>query len=62
MRSKGASLFHISGGKVTRLVIYLDREYALADLGLAPDVEPGDSPRARVDVWRQAYEGWARDS
>jgi ketosteroid isomerase-like protein len=37
MRSKGASLFHISGGKVTRLVIYLDRENALADLGLTPD-------------------------
>jgi ketosteroid isomerase-like protein len=37
MRSKGASLFHIHGGKVTRLVLYFDRERALTDLGLAPE-------------------------
>jgi ketosteroid isomerase-like protein len=35
MGSKGGSLFHIHGGKVTRLVVYLDREHALAEL---PDV------------------------
>jgi ketosteroid isomerase-like protein len=29
-----AHLFHIRGGKVTRLVAYQDREYAFADLGL----------------------------
>jgi ketosteroid isomerase-like protein len=34
MRAKGASIFHFRGGKVTRIVIYLDRERALADLGL----------------------------
>jgi ketosteroid isomerase-like protein len=38
MRAKGANLFHFRGGKVTRLVVYLDTECALADLGLASNV------------------------
>ena len=33
--TKGASLFHIRGGKVTRLVLYWSRERALADVGIA---------------------------
>ena len=32
--AKGASLFHIHGGRVTKAVTYLDRERALADLGI----------------------------
>jgi ketosteroid isomerase-like protein len=62
MQTKNASLFHVSDGRVTRLVLYWDRERAFADLGLAPDVALGDSQSARVDVWREVYEGWARDS
>jgi ketosteroid isomerase-like protein len=35
IRAKAAELFHVRGGKVTRLVIYLNREDAFADLSLS---------------------------
>ena len=35
MDTKGAELFHVRGGTVTRLVIWGARERALADLGLS---------------------------
>jgi hypothetical protein len=36
IRTQGASLFQIRGGKVTRFVAYSDRDCALTSLGLAP--------------------------
>jgi ketosteroid isomerase-like protein len=35
--AKGANLFHIRDGKVTRFFGYWDRERGLADLGLIPE-------------------------
>ena len=34
MQAKGANVFHVRGGKVTRLVLYWDRGRAFADVGL----------------------------
>jgi ketosteroid isomerase-like protein len=34
VRTQGGNLFHIRNGKVTRLVVYFNRERALSDLGL----------------------------
>ena len=41
--ARGAALFHIRDGKVTRIVAYFDSDRALADLGLAPETAPQDS-------------------
>jgi hypothetical protein len=34
MRSQGAGLFEVHGSRVTRMILYAEREHALADLGL----------------------------
>ena len=39
IRAEGTDVFHIRQGKVTKLVLYADRDRALADLGLAPEGE-----------------------
>jgi ketosteroid isomerase-like protein len=41
---KGANLFQVRDGKVTKLLIYFDRTHALADLGLAAESEAAKRP------------------
>jgi ketosteroid isomerase-like protein len=43
MRTKAADLLHIRCGKVTRFVLYFDRERALAELGLSEQDAHADS-------------------
>jgi ketosteroid isomerase-like protein len=43
LRTKAANLFHVRGGKVTRLVLYQDRERGLAELGLSEQDAHADS-------------------
>jgi hypothetical protein len=37
---EGAVIFHLCGGRVSRLVLYFERERALVDLGLTAEDTP----------------------
>jgi ketosteroid isomerase-like protein len=43
--ARAATVFHVRGGKVVRLVLYFDRQRALDELGVAPDA--GSTPRVQ---------------
>ena len=43
LRTRMAQLFHVRGGKVARLVVWIDGERALADLGFAPEDDAAPS-------------------
>jgi len=39
IRARGVNLFYLRKGKVAKLVVYFNRDRALADLGLAPEIK-----------------------
>jgi hypothetical protein len=44
IQSEGANLLYVRGGKVIRLIVYWQRERALAELGLAWEAGAADPP------------------
>ena len=57
----GAHLFHVSNGKVRRLVAYFDRDRALADLGLEDSAVSQESGTPTpVELMRRGYEALNR--
>jgi ketosteroid isomerase-like protein len=44
VEARGANVFHVDHGRVSKLVHYWDRDRALADLGLAPEGRAASPP------------------
>jgi ketosteroid isomerase-like protein len=55
--AKGAALFHLGDGSVTKVVSYLDRANAFADLGLTPDgkLAPMKRPKGAGDIYGESW-------
>jgi hypothetical protein len=52
MRTESATLFYVRGGKVVRLVVYWERERALAALGLTRlSINPPGPPLREPPPW-----------
>jgi ketosteroid isomerase-like protein len=52
LKSRGAAVFHIRGGKVTKQVMYGNRDTVLSELGLTPESDAshaGPDERPRID-------------
>jgi ketosteroid isomerase-like protein len=61
IRTRGANVFHIRNGKVTRLVAYWHRDRALIDLGLADEVMSEESTTPDlVELVRKQFEALNR--
>ena len=58
--TKGANVFEVRDGRVTRIVQYFDRERALAEVGLATDQARGPQPPDNVAVVQALFAEWGR--
>jgi hypothetical protein len=44
LQTRGATLFHVRDGSVTKMVVYWERETGLDDLGIRPGGKAADRP------------------
>jgi ketosteroid isomerase-like protein len=58
MRTQGANLFHLREGKVTRFVVYWDRDRAFSDLGVTSGGDAMPEEPTTPDLVAKTREGW----